>query len=192
MSFKKPNTAASMAPIVSDDRKKQINEDKPLLSKSVLGMKFMQKKVVEEENQEAVNSLPTSSTRASSSNSGVNWERDSMQVSFPGRRSFGGCNKFIERHYSKTLEDQYNIKLSDKESKATISDEEMLKRYEDLVSLPRGPNQGAKKQRDNGKPSENRWNEKQKKSRRLEEDSVPMQTITSTSTLEPNGKRAKC
>lgn len=188
MSFKKPNIAASMAPTVPDDRKKQINEDKPLLSKSVLGMKFMQKKVVEEENQDAVNSLSTSS---SSSNSEVKWERDSMQVSFPGRRSFGGCNKFIERHYSKTLEDQYNIKLSDKDSKATISDEEMLKRYEDLISLPRGPNQGAKKQRDYGKPSENRWNEKQKKSRRSEEDSVPMQTITSTSTLEPNGKRAK-
>lgn len=120
----------------------------PTLSKAVMGMKFMRRN---EEVAPAVvpNPEPSAdavqSSRAPSSSSGViQFERDRSTVTFPGRRSFGGCNKFIERHYAKVLEDQYNIKVAEKEKKQTISDEEMLKRYENLVSLPRGPSQGVR------------------------------------------------
>ena len=57
-------------------------------------------------------------------------------ASLPGRRSFRGFNPIVERHYNTVMNNQrYDSKL------ATISDEDMVQRYDELVGLPRGPNQ---------------------------------------------------
>ena len=63
----------------------------------------------------------------------------------PGRRSFGGFNPITEQNYQKSMEDMKFEKAVEKAQKSTISDEEMLKRYEGLIGLPRGPNQGKAK-----------------------------------------------
>jgi len=71
-------------------------------------------------------------------------EHFDFAAALPGRRSFNGCNKAVERHYEQVLDDlNYKRKASIVKSD-TISDEEMLKRYESLIGLPRGPNQGKK------------------------------------------------
>ena len=57
-------------------------------------------------------------------------------ASLPGRRSFRGFNPAVERHYNTVMNNQrYDSKL------AVISDEDMVQRYDELVGLPRGPNQ---------------------------------------------------
>lgn len=63
---------------------------------------------------------------------------------YPGRRSFGGFNKPVERNYQETLDDLRYQKLSTskKSSKYDVDDNEMVERYKDLIGLPRGPNQG--------------------------------------------------
>lgn len=61
---------------------------------------------------------------------------DENVASLPGRRSFRGFNPIVERHYDTVMNNQrYDSKL------ATISDEDMVQRYDELVGLPRGPNQ---------------------------------------------------
>ena len=70
-------------------------------------------------------------------------DSDLFQV-LPGRRSFGGFNKSVEKYYHEVFDEQRLQKLGDKAKNNTISDEEMLKRYENLIGLPRGPNQGVR------------------------------------------------
>lgn len=81
-----------------------------------------------------------------SSSASKQWERIAEPSLFPGRRSFGGCNKFVERQYDKTLEELFNIKRPSRaiSQQQQPTDEVILKQYETLVSLPRGPNQGKK------------------------------------------------
>lgn len=187
MSYLKPK--GSLQPIEPvPASKKAVNDEKPSLSKSVLSMKFMSKKVTEDTEtvSDLANAIYNPLRRENlDENKNIRWERDTSQITFPGRRSFGGCNKFVERNYAKVLEDQYNIKLSEREDKATISEEEMIKRYDELVSLPRGPNQGLRKPRpSNGGNNIDRKiknsqypsaQEKSKKKRNRDEtDSVPM------------------
>jgi len=62
--------------------------------------------------------------------------------SLPGRRSFGGCNAFIEKEYERFIDLAKFDKAVEKATNNTVSDEEMLQRYESLIGLPRGPNQG--------------------------------------------------
>lgn len=189
MSYWKPK--GTSAP--NGDRKIEATEEKPVLSKSVMAMKFMQKKQTDNTEITAV-VVPTTkaSSKAPTSKDSVEirWERDKTSISFPGRRSFGGCNRFIERHYEKSLEDQYNIKLSEREEKNTISEEDMLKRYEELVSLPRGPNQGMKKHRNAPADSTNDskfFKEKSKKKRNREEDNIPMKELSASGRATKNG-----
>jgi hypothetical protein len=71
-------------------------------------------------------------------------EHFDFAAQLPGRRSFNGCNKAVERFYESRMEElKYKKKISVEPSN-TISDEEMLKRYENLIGLPRGPNQGQR------------------------------------------------
>lgn len=174
MSFRKPK-GSSVPPSATP----KVVEEKPTLSKSVLAMKFMQKKDVTEESDNAPSSSQQSHiipVKSNSDGSKTVWVRESSTVVFPGRRSFGGCNRFIERHYAKELEDKYNLKLSERETKNTISDEDMVKRYNELVSLPRGPNQGMRKAHNT--PDKGGGNRSHKKKRSREEDNVPLTTIT--------------
>jgi hypothetical protein len=114
------------------------------LSKSVMGMKFMQRSIVKHDTK-PTNDLQKITTPVNGDEtSEIQFVRDNQRDLFPSRRSFGGCNKFIERTYEKVLEETYGMKASEKAEEKTISEEEMLKRYESLVSLPRGPNQGVK------------------------------------------------
>lgn len=62
--------------------------------------------------------------------------------SLPSRRSFGGCNAFIEKEYERFIDMAKFDKAVEKAKADTVSDEEMLQRYQSLIGLPRGPNQG--------------------------------------------------
>jgi hypothetical protein len=66
-----------------------------------------------------------------------------MQINV-GRRSFGGFNKAVERHYEQMMDEKRFDKASERASKNSVSDTEMLNRYETLIGLPRGPNQGMR------------------------------------------------
>jgi hypothetical protein len=62
---------------------------------------------------------------------------------YPGRRSFGGFNKAVERNYQEVLDEIKYNNLAQRRSKYDINDEEMVERYKNLVGLPRGPNQSS-------------------------------------------------
>lgn len=61
-----------------------------------------------------------------------------------GRRSFGGFNKAVERNYEHMMDEKRFDKASERASKNSVSDAEMLARYENLIGLPRGPSQGMR------------------------------------------------
>jgi hypothetical protein len=65
-------------------------------------------------------------------------------ICFPGRRSFGGFNKSVENYYQLALGELRHNKYNQKSTKNQVSDEEMVMRYENLIGLPRGPNQSRK------------------------------------------------
>ena len=117
----------------------------PKLSKGVLSMKFMKQKESDKgTTQESVIKNMEVVTKSASSILVCSTEHFDFTASLPGRRSFNGCNKAVERHYEQVLDDlNYKRKTSTAKTD-TISDKEMLKRYESLIGLPRGPNQGKK------------------------------------------------
>lgn len=69
-------------------------------------------------------------------------EHKNIYAALPGRRSFGGFNKNVEREYERQIDEEKFDKAMEKAKKNTVSDEEMLSRYQNLIGLPRGPNQG--------------------------------------------------
>jgi len=144
---------------------------KSKLSKSVLGMKFMKTKGEVSTNQD-LNAIkasldwkkrkngqdstdPSSSSSLHSQEVKLSCTADDFNFNavLPGRRSFNGCNKAMERHYQMQLE-QLKFQTS-MESNITIAcsnmDEEMIKKYEKLVGLPRGPSGGMMKDNDGKK-----------------------------------------
>ena len=155
------------------------------LSKSVLGMKFMKTKV------EILNNQDLNAIKAS-----LDWKKDgtidhfvtnnnqnndklvcktdnfNFNAVLPGRRSFNGCNKAMERHYQMQLDHlKFQTKM-DSNIEANIAttrdtmDEEMIKKYEQLVGLPRGPSGGmmtnndSKKRKLNNKADHSRKTDK--------------------------------
>ena len=91
------------------------------------------------------NSSSSNSSSSSASSSGrFEREEGDMMSALPGRRSFGGFNKAIERHYSEIMDEKRFNVASSSSAPGAISDQEMLDRYQNLVGLPRGPNQGMK------------------------------------------------
>eukprot|EP01031_Cornospumella_fuschlensis_P031605 gene31605-38197_t len=141
----------------------------PALSKSVMSMKFMKRKEDEKsqvkETKAHLEKLQVGdwfasdvSTKGTSASSGkVTLVRDytDLYAALPGRRSFNGCNKAVEKYYYSIVSDKYEEKRQETSNKDVIDDEEMVQRYQELVSLPRGPGQGRKpvhsQNRDNGK-----------------------------------------
>lgn len=127
------------------------------LSKSVMGMKFMKRKeetdlykATERERLSRLNDKYLSYENLSKENAKDAATYDTSNatqillspdahLSFPGRRSFGGFNRAVEKHYQSIVSGEV-----DQNSATTITDEEMLQRYEELVGLPRGPNQGKR------------------------------------------------
>ena len=132
------------------------------LSKSVLGMKFMKRKeeakineekAIEKYNQINNDSNWTANVESNSmevepldSNEPLKCVKDNVDLysSLPGRRSFGGFNKAVEAHYQQMINrDRFETKAKIKNE---VTDEEMFQRYETLVGLPRGPNQGKRQE----------------------------------------------
>jgi hypothetical protein len=121
-------------------------ESKRTLSKGVLGMKFMKKK------EDDAATKPVSASKDDAGTESIAATVDPTAQTFvdpyaalPGRRSFNGCNKAVERYYESKLEDlNYKKRAPSNTGALTVSDEDILKRYENLVGLPRGPNQGQR------------------------------------------------
>lgn len=103
-------------------------------------MKFMKKK--DQEEPDKVSEKANAESAAPRPQQVV--QHDLQQL--PGRRSFNGCNKAVERYYESKMEDlKYNWKKAASSSSSTsATDEEILKRCENLIGLPRGPNQGLR------------------------------------------------
>jgi len=117
----------------------------PKLSKGVLSMKFMkQKESVNDKKVEKEDLVIKKSGESSSDGLVCSTEHFDFVAALPGRRSFNGCNKAVERHYEQVLDDLNYKRKTTSVKTDTISDEEMIKRYESLIGLPRGPNQGKK------------------------------------------------
>ena len=142
------------------------------LSKNVMGMKFMKRKEegAEQSREEAskrrklletVQQLgpPQSSSAmqvdepaagggatssSSSSSSSFTIETTDLYSTLPGRRSFGGFNKVVERNYNEVLDLSADKSKREQQGGAGKSDEEILRQVQGLVGLPRGPGQGKK------------------------------------------------
>eukprot|EP01041_Mallomonas_annulata_P008690 gene8690-17949_t len=126
------------------------------LSKGTMSMKFMKRKAdanqQEKENISKRRKLLESEWSNESGNINVEDQHeqlicqrddDDIMAAFPGRRSFGGFNSIVEKQYTAAIESSKYEHYLDKNKNNTneIDDEEMSKRYDELVSLPRGPNQ---------------------------------------------------
>ena len=146
---------------------------KPTLSKSVMTMKFMKRKEEEIsdkliENEVKRSRLSIESNKSSKSyindmdisdNPITNISNDSPYIIeedapllYPGRRSFGGCNKIVEKQYQTFLDEQKFTTSTTKSSNEEENDEKIIEKYKDLISLPRGPNQGMKPKESNFRP----------------------------------------
>ncbi len=91
----------------------------------------------------------------------------------PGRRSFNGCNRAMEKNYQQIIDAKYIETQERKENRVLdhdiengklITDEAMADIYQDLIALPRGPNQGKRANNNSSKPSNE--NKKKHKSKR--------------------------
>jgi hypothetical protein len=69
---------------------------------------------------------------------------NSIYSTLPGRRSYGGFNKVIERHYEYIMNEQRYERQVAKANKNTISDEEMAKRYSNLITSSKKSSQGSR------------------------------------------------
>jgi hypothetical protein len=115
------------------------------LSDSVMSMKFMKSRQSIGINKESIVKSDSIST--------VSIDLDDLEL--PGRRSFGGFNKYVEKYYQMKLDElKLNSIMSNSSVKGGgVSDEEMLERYENLVGLPRGPKQSKKQKPEEILPS---------------------------------------
>eukprot|EP01039_Chlorochromonas_danica_P000949 gene949-1031_t len=128
----------------------------PVLSKSVMSMKFMKRKesvdqpegdrLLHLQGGDWMKDSRTAERVPVHSAGGLHCVRDfaDLYAALPGRRSFGGANKAMERYYQSVVADKYKEKVKKESDKDVIDDEEMVRRYQQLVGLPRGPNQGKR------------------------------------------------
>ena len=162
---KDPSVSLSKQIVMTNSIPQPVEDEteKKKLSKSVMGMKFMKHRTdISNVNPDASilkASLDWSNENKDndiSINSGNYELKSCIKEDFnfnsvlPGRRSFNGCNNAIERLYKNQLDDlKYykNNKVKDvvivEEDKSNMT-EDMIKMYEGLVGLPRGPNQGQR------------------------------------------------
>lgn len=168
----------------NDNKSSESSLLKSKLSKSVLGMKFMKTKVEvstnqdlnaikasldwkkkQKEDDQKSTDVSSSSTHSHEINLSCKTDDFNFNAVLPGRRSFNGCNKAMERHYQMQLE-QLKFQTSI-ESNITIAsnnmDEEMIKKYEKLVGLPRGPSGGMMPDNDSKKRKLNQPDHRKKR-----------------------------
>ena len=141
-------------------------ESKVGLSKSVMGMKFMK---VRNDSTKLTHAVPTVTVV---SNIGFTSqvslivkeqtpftpiEQDLVYIEesvdtlseMPGRRSFNNFNNSVNKYYSNKIEElnidkKITSSSSQKGRKNLASDDEIIQKYDQLVGLPRGPNQSRK------------------------------------------------
>ena len=134
-----------------------IPDAKPVLSKSVMSMKFMKRKeeAAIQESEETLKRKKILEMQWISRAESVAdadavlcvKETNDLLTAMPGRRSFGGFNKPVERNYQQAMDAirfDSTVSSSKEEKSKTITDEEMLERYESLIGLPRGPQQSKR------------------------------------------------
>ena len=154
------SSSGSISKVKIVNEKAELNQEKVgvQLSSSVMSMKFMKRKeesdihrAAEREKLSQLKDKYLSNEDFNDSNIDTPVERKNefaisscvadASLYLPGRRSFGGFNKAVEKHYQSVVLDDINSSRR-KNDGVTITDEEMLQRYENLIGLPRGPNQG--------------------------------------------------
>ena len=135
---------------------------KPKLSGNVMSMKFMKRKddmdeVFEEEERKRRRLLHYEDSGGGEGEPAlvpstvsklvVTVEKVSLYSSLPGRRSFRGANKIIERQYTNTMESQRIDKKygSSSSSSEDLDVEELLKRYAAMRKGKGGAGKGDKK-----------------------------------------------
>ena len=127
--------------VVTTDNNSNSNNVTSSLSKSVMGMKFMKRKLDvskdEDVNKRRVTDNSNNDNNNKTSKNIIYTNDNNILSSLPGRRSYGGYNKVIERHYEYVMNEMRYEKTAAKVNKNTINDEEMAKRYTDLI---KGPN----------------------------------------------------
>jgi hypothetical protein len=156
--FWKPNTEKSVQ--VASSSSSSTLPDKPILSKSVMGMRFMKRKQEADTqgkeddlkrrklldtqwNNDNNNKIDDIDDKDNIKQIQFSYEESDILSALPGRRSFGNFNKYIEKSYAMAMDaKRYNIKA---ERQRGVDDEEMVERYQSLIGLPRGPNQGLNK-----------------------------------------------
>jgi hypothetical protein len=163
-----PGNSISKAKVLNVNEKADSNREKVgvQLSSAVMSMKFMKRKDESELHRAAEreklsqikdNKYLTNEDFEDNTNDNIAGGKNNFKVSYcaadaslylPGRRSFGGFNKAVEKHYQSVVLDDLNTSRR-KNDGVTITDEEMLHRYEKLIGLPRGPNQGQASKRSN-------------------------------------------
>jgi hypothetical protein len=152
-----PKVATAESAVVS--KKTSSAENTVQLSKAVMGMKFMKRKRESDEfyalesskialsKDKYINEIMSTDEHCEGETRSHSIILDStnlLQLA-PGRRSFGGFNKAIERYYQSIVdEDRLNKSGEESIRNTVVSDQEMLNRYENLIGLPRGPNQGLR------------------------------------------------
>lgn len=169
----KPNESGIISsPVTSKDENNgkvlETKEGKATLSKSVMTMKFMKRKATPDMNemnsnkkskahetiqdsseliihQKLIEELSQNYDLSNNSYQEIQHSNSSYKCdqTFPGRRSYGGFNKAVELNYQNYLDEKRYNKLT--KSKAwSIDENEVIERCEQLISLPRGPNQGVR------------------------------------------------
>ena len=130
----------------------------PKLSKAVLSMRFMKRKAdaelqkteVREKKQRLLEpqwsskepmtvneDMPARLSTCSSNYNTVNFVEESendVYTLYPARRSFGGFNTMVERYCT----DMLNEQRFERASRSTISEDEMVLRYEKMIGLSKG------------------------------------------------------
>jgi hypothetical protein len=161
------------------------------LSKAVLGMKFMKRKeeikAKEYQERQKIQKLQSGDWLSSKSDpplsslaevetkdsSLVDCSREvnDLYSTLPGRRSFNGANKAVEKHYQQIINtrfyEAYSKKIKEGGVDVDNSTADVEIDYEKLISLPRGPSQGKRPLL--SLQQEERGNKKQKFSLQKEE-----------------------
>lgn len=134
---KAPTTNKAPPPPTTTTTTSKTTTDTNTLSKSVMSMKFMKRKLDSNSTNDNDDSNISNSNKRRNTNNNNNNENNSMikNISYindnriystlPGRRSYGGCNKAVERQYEYIMNERRYEKQVDKANKNTISDHDM-------------------------------------------------------------------
>lgn len=127
------------------------------LSDNVMGMKFMKRGAEEEREEKEWKEREDASKRRrlieeEESRAGTKLEIEftlseaTSISSYPGRRSFGGFNKIVERQYSSILEGKrLDHKYRNRSAEDDVDDDELIERYAAMRNMKNPLSSGEKK-----------------------------------------------